>query len=196
MIDNYADCMYNKAMMLQKMYGATPVAKYSLADCTQAPAKACKPCDENKKEAIPMSSFSTAIVNTSDSIEAKQRRSLSSALHNAFHDKIDAAEKQFNINAGTAPGTVAEFIQRIKDGKFSIKPDQEDQYAGSFWYVIDWKDPSVTVDKDGYKAARAALETEYHALELRIGIIPVADALAAVEAYRDGTAAAATSPKA
>lgn len=168
--------------------------KNSLGCCIEAPTPMAKGYGKIKKEEIPMSSISTAIsVLNEESIEAKQRRSLKDALYDAFRDKVAAAKKQFGLTADAAPETVKELIQRIKDGKFSIKPDREDDYASSFWYTVSWKDPSVTVDKDGYKAARAALDTEYNALDLRIAIIPVADALAAVETYRDGPAA---SPKA
>ena len=158
---------------------------YCLADCNEAPAKAM-PCKKNKKEEIPMSAYSSATVITADSIEAKQRKTLASALYDAFRDKVNAAKKQFGLLSDQAPETIKEMIQRIKDGKFSIKADQDDAYAGAFWYAISWKDPSVTVDKDGYKAARAQLEKDYKALELRIAVLPIADALTAVETYRDG----------
>lgn len=157
---------------------------YCLADCNEAPAKAM-PCKKNKKEEIPMSAYSSATVITADSIEAKQRKTLASALYDAFRDKVTAAKKQFGLMADSSPETVKEFIQRIKDGKYTLTQDAEDAYASGFWYSISWKDPSVSVDKDGYKAAREQLDKDYKALELRIAVLPIADALTAVETYRD-----------
>lgn len=160
---------------------------HSLADCKTVTVSEAVPkaaCGwKNKKDENPMTNYAAATVVTADSIEKDQRRALSSALYIAFRAKVDAAKKQFGLTGDTPPETTEEMIQRIQDGKFVLPEKYEDQYASASY--IEWRDPAIKQDKDGYKAARKELDTEYSALELKLAIIPVADGLAAVEAYRD-----------
>lgn len=132
-----------------------------------------------------MNSYSAATVVTADSIEAKQRKTLSSALYDAFRTKVDAAKKQFGLVGDDAPESIKDLIARIAAGKYVIADKYEDSYAGDFFYRVSWRDPAIKEDKDGYKAARADLDKAYKALDLRIAILPLADALTAVETYRD-----------
>lgn len=170
-----------------------PTVKCSLADCQQATAEPCKPkriwdkaCNENKKEEIPMSAYSSATVITADSIEAQQRKTLKSALYDAFRAKVFDAKKKFGLVDDDAPETIKDFFARVAAGKYVIKEKYEEMSAYNFISYVQWRDPSVKEDKDGYKAARADLDKEHSALELRIAILPIADALTAVETYRDG----------
>lgn len=166
---------------LMDMYEAKCV---SLADC-EAPAPKIKIGfgSKIKKDENPMNTYSSATVVTADSIEKDQRRALTSALYSAFRDKVGAAKKQFGLTGDDAPQTMTEMVQRIQDGKFVIPEQYKDHCASTSF--IEWRDPAIKQDKDGYKAARKELDTAYQALELKLAIIPVADGLAAVEAYRD-----------
>lgn len=156
---------------------------HSLADCKPAPATASKLSWKNKKDENPMTNYAAATVVTADSIEKDQRYALTSALYSAFRTKVDAAKKQFGLTGDGTPETLKEMIQRIQDGKFVLPEKYEDQYASASY--IEWRDPAIKQDKDGYKAARKELDAEHQALNLKLAIIPVADGLAAVEAYRD-----------
>ena len=152
------------------------------APCTAAPAKAVT----KKKEEIPMASISSATaILSSETIEKDQRRSLKDALYTAFRSKVDAAKKQFGIVGDDRPATPAELVARIQAGKFVLNDQYKDYNAYNVTEYIEWRDPSVKKDEDAYKAARKALDTAHDALKLKVAIIPVADALAAVEAYRD-----------
>lgn len=129
-----------------------------------------------------MSAYSSATIVTEGSIEKDQRRALASALYDAFRVKVAAAKKQFGITGDAYPETMTDFIARIKAGTFVVAEKYTDAFPSASYFT--WKDPSVVVDKDGYKAARAALETAYKDLELKVAIIAVTDALTAVEAYK------------
>jgi len=155
----------------------------SLADCKPAPVAESKLPWKNKKDENPMNSYSSATVVTADSIEKDQRRALSRAAYEAFRAKVTAAKKQFGMIGEDAPETMSEFIKRIQDGMFVLPEKYADTYISP--YNIQWRDPSVKEDKDGYKAARKELQDAYDKLELRLAIIPVADALKEIEDYRD-----------
>lgn len=155
----------------------------SLADCETAPASKVNPWGcKTKKEEIPMSAYSSATIVTEGSIEKDQRRALSSALYTAFRVKVAAAKKQFGLTGDEYPETMTDFIARIVAGKFVIDTKYEDCFPSASY--ITWKDPSVVVDKAGYKAARAQLNADHNDLELKLMIIPVTDGLTAVEAYK------------
>ena len=161
------------------------ISSHSLADCETAPAPVAKSpwgC-KTKKEEIPMSAYSSATVITEAAcIEKDQRRALRDALYTAFRAKVSAAKKKFGITGDESPESMKEFIARIKAGKFVLREEFEDCYPSASYF--DWRDPSHKKDKDGYKAARAKLETEYADLGLRVSIIPVEKALAEIESYK------------
>jgi hypothetical protein len=161
----------------------------SLADCeATAPKKKSffgskAPEGVIKKEEIPMSAYSSATVITEAAcIEKDQRRALKDALYTAFRSKVADAKKKFGITGDESPESMKEFIARVKAGKFVLREEFEDCYPSTAYF--DWRDPSHKKDKDGYKAARAELDTEYADLGLKVAIIPVEKALAAVEAYK------------
>ena len=170
---------FARAKYMLEMNGSTTC---SLADCATAPAPAPKGMWGNKKEEIPMSAYSSATIVTEGSIEKDQRRALSSALYDAFRVKVAAAKKKFGMTSDEYPETMTDFIARIVAGKFTIDEKYEDAFPHANY--ITWKDPSVVVDKAGYKAARAQLDAHHKDLELKLMIIPVTDGLTAVEAYK------------
>lgn len=154
----------------------------SLADCKPATAKAAWPC-KTKKDENPMNSYSSATVVTADSIERDQRRALLNTAYDVFNSKKTDAKRQFGLLGDDTPETITEAVKRIADGRFVIPEQYKDNYASMSY--IQWRDPSVKADKDGYAKAKAELTKEYEALKLRLSIIPVADGLTAVEKYRD-----------
>lgn len=130
-----------------------------------------------------MSAYSSATVITEAAcIEKDQRRALRDALYTAFRAKVSDAKKKFGITGDESPESMKEFIARIKAGKFVLREEFEDCYPSASYF--DWRDPASKKDKDGYKAARAKLETEYADLGLRVSIIPVEKALAEIESYK------------
>lgn len=157
---------------------------HSLADCTEVPAKAAWPC--NKKDENPMTNaYSSATIVTADSIEKDQRRALATTAYDAMVVKKTALKRQFGLLNDDAPDTITDLLKRIADGKFSVPEKYQDSGIYNFFNFVEWRDPAVVQDRDGYKAARAELISEFEKLKLRLAIIPVADALVAVESFRD-----------
>jgi hypothetical protein len=159
----------------------------SLGVC-DAPVQQATPCTyvTNKKEEVPMSSISSATaILSSESIEKDQRRSLRDALYTAYRAKVQATKVQFGMIDDDRPGTATEIVARIQAGKFVLDSKYADCDVYSPLEYITWRDPSIKEDKAGYKTARDALDAAHDALKLRAAVLPVADALAAVEAYRD-----------
>lgn len=154
----------------------------SLASCkATAPVDACLPW--KKKDVNPMSSYSTATVVTADSVELTQRRTLRDFAYEAFEAKKTAARKQFGLMGDDVPETMEEAIARIIAGKYVLADKNRERCAYSFMSYITWRDPAIVEDKDGYKAAKAVLQSAYDKLALRLNILPLQDALAEVEAF-------------
>lgn len=155
--------------------------KNSLAVCDNAPAKAAWPCKKKKEETSMSYSGASATIVTSDSVERDQRRHLRAKAAAGFYDKKYAAKKQFGLVGDDTPETMGEMIARIQAGKFVLAEKNKDKYATTGY--IEWRDPSVKEDKDGYKAARADLAKAFEKLDTRLAILPLADALTELEAY-------------
>jgi hypothetical protein len=154
---------------------------YSLADCDNAPAKAAWPCKKKKDETSMSYSGASATIVTADSVELKQRSLLRNKAAEAFYGKRIDAKKKFGLMGDDAPETMKELMARIAAGKYVIPAKYEDKYA-SFSF-IEWRDPAVVKDEDGYKAARADLQKAFDKIDIRLAILPLADALTELEAY-------------
>lgn len=167
----------------------------SFADCDQAPAM---PCPINlrcvkKKDENPMSSLSSATIVTSDSIEAKQRKFITSRLYEIKHDLKRGLARQFGIADDDTPNTAKEFIDRIKSGKYILPENMEDNCSYSAVSYIKWRDPALKADKDGYAAAKKQLDDAYATSEEMAMLLPIADAAKALQDFKSWKYEAAAS---
>lgn len=121
--------------------------------------------------------------NVQDVRDANQRRYLRSQADDIFYEKKDELKFRFFIYV-KPPETVAEYIQRIKDGAYTLDEKYLDK---SVWNVsnIDWRTPDQKEDKAGYEAARAKLEELKQKLEEDIEILSPREALDSLRAFRE-----------
>lgn len=172
--------------MIQKAY------ECSLADCTQAPAKACKawPCTASKKkDESPMNSYASATVIAQDTTERDQRHFLTGALYDAYTTAKTALKRKFGLIDDVEPLTVADVVKRIQDGLFVIPEKYKDtKTCGNIAY-LRWRDPKVVEDKDGFEAAKLPLKKAYNDAERAIRILAPADGLKALQDFEAAQAA-------
>lgn len=98
--------------------------------------------------------------------------------------------QHFGLEDDNRPATAKEFVQRIKDGKFTLRDeDSEDCYYtdADFAYNIRWRDPSVKEDKDGYTAAKKNMEAAYNAAKDQIYISSPEAGLKALQEFESAT---------
>lgn len=177
-----------KADMFDLMCNPPVVATYtnSFADCVQAPAEPKKKCGLafKKKEEVPMSSLSSATVITADSIEKDQRRFIVDRLNTTLYYIKRYLKRQFGLADDVAPKTVEEMLARIAAGKYVLPEKHKDLSPYCSVSYIRWRDPSVKEDKDGYLAARKALEDEFSTAEEAARLLPIAEATKAMQDFK------------
>lgn len=182
--------LYAQKMMLEMIANHT----HSFAPCQEAPVSATKlpwkkKIDKQEKEQD-MSSYASVTNIAADTTEKDQRRYLEKRLYDISYEIKTGLKKQFGLIDDAAPLTAEDFIARIKDGKYTVDAEdlkRETWSATSAAGYIRWRDPSVVEDKDGYKAAKAAMEAEVTKVTDIIKIKTPADGLAALQAFEGWT---------
>lgn len=113
-----------------------------------------------------------------------KREHLTSRLYQEQETKYDELRRAFGLQDDPYPTSYADFLQRIKDGKYVISEEslKKNPYAGySYANVIRWRDPALKEDEDGFKAATKKLDAAYRDAE---DIIVVFDEKAGLEALK------------
>lgn len=107
-------------------------------------------------------------------------------------DKFDSdLRRAFHLTDDNYPETADEFVQRIKDGKFTLRALNDTWVGAHFIDRVRWRDPAAVADLEGFKAAEKRLEAAREALEDKISFLPVAESYAAFEAFKTMNFAAA-----
>lgn len=165
------------------------------APCSLEPCKKSQ-LDFIKKEGCPapaqkqeedMNSYATAAtINVADNAEKDQRRYLERRLSDIFYSKKNTAKKQFGLVNDDAPRTFEDLKARLDAGKYVIdeKDAKKKDWNNGLSYV-EWRDPSVKQDQEGYDAWKKAAKAELTRIEDSIKIDAPADALKAVQAFED-----------
>lgn len=148
------------------------------ASCNPTPIKGFV----KKEKRMRYDDFDRPIAET----EAEAKRAYLADRAMGVYYKIDAdLEKAFGLKNDDAPTTVSDLVKRIKENKFEIKKDREDEYTFNPLSLITWRDPNVKKDKDGYKAAKALLEKKQTEVADIIAIGDAKDALDAIKAFEN-----------
>jgi len=133
--------------------------------------------------------------NNAEQFAIEQRNFLFGKLSSAFTEKDFDLRKAFHLMDDDRPTSVKEFVQRIKDGKFTLpkdwdeEQDEDDCYfdLSDFVYALRWRDPAVKEDKAGYKAARETLSKAYDDAATTVMLKSLDDGLKAVEDFKAQT---------
>jgi hypothetical protein len=83
---------------------------------------------------------------------------LTDRLSEATEAKRSEARKAFGLENDDRPSTAKAFVDRITSGKFYIPEDRKNQYSYDPTDYIQWRDPAIKRDEDGFQKAVTALE--------------------------------------
>jgi hypothetical protein len=130
-------------------------------------------------------------MNTTTSNDfATQRRHLDQVMYTSKEKHRDSLAAKYHVKP-VRPKTVQEYVDWIKEGKWSLKPGYEG-YTTSEIYIepyehlanfIRWS--SEKTDQKGYVEAEKKLFKEYDDIQLRVKIKDPQEVLKEVEAFRD-----------
>jgi len=126
--------------------------QFSFADCPAPQPSIAKYFDGGipKQEGINPMNYATATVQAATTETQDQRKYLEKRLQEVYYEKRDPLDAKFGLTDDDAPRTGTELIERLKEGKYTIKTDR-DYWC---WFdMIQWRSPDRKQDHDGYKAA-------------------------------------------
>lgn len=157
---------------------ATVMPQCEAAAITKA-VPVCKPKEKNMHL-----NNSTAIYAIADTDQNKVEI-LQSALERAYYIQRTELQRKFGLLDDASPETGQEIVDRILDGKYSIK--KYSTWNNNETNKIRWHDPAVKEDRDGYNKAEKALDASFHSAQLDISIKPPMDGLAILRAFESAT---------
>ena len=129
---------------------------------------------------------------TADDTEKKQRRYLKERLYEIYSDKKEDARDKFLINEPKGPITLDDFLDRIKNGKFTINDDLKKKLNDpkrawadphDITCAIRWRTEDQQPDQDGYDAWKEEFRKKKQATLDIIEVMPVADGLKALQDF-------------
>lgn len=120
--------------------------------------------------------------------DQKQRSFLDSERRNAYCNLRGKAMSFFGLTDDADPQTPEELVQRIKDGKYTIKPTDENDYYLNPIHLFRWHDPAIVKNKAGYNAWETnVLDPANTVAERTIQIKSPDEGLAALQAFEATT---------
>lgn len=163
----------------QKAAVPTPLAQAKVLK-SFAEMKAAK----KKESAMNAPDINVNIDTTSTSMDLSQKTYLRERAYEIWHAKHAVLETKFNICDDAPPATVKDFVQRIKDGKWTT--DSEKDLTRKSWqptnYIL-WRDPARVADTEGYDAAKVVLGNQFQAIKDTIVIKTPAEALSEMRTW-------------
>lgn len=165
--------------------------KNTLVDYPPTPVPAKDPWD-NLKETT-MYECDDCCCETPRTEESTKRSYLLDRLSIANEAKYQAERKHFGMEDDDAPTTVAELVQRIKDGKFTVRPQYTGENAKRISYYSEmpvflrWRDPAVKEDDVGLTKARDVREKAHTEARDQAYIGDAKEGLAALKEFESKT---------
>jgi hypothetical protein len=129
-------------------------------------------------------SATAAVVTVSD--ESKQRSYLTSRINDLRYEKMNALEKQFNVN-NPRPETLQEMSDWLKAGNYTVKDlDKNPNKVIHYWQdYFSWR--TKPADEAGYDKAKKAWEVAQQVALDAAALAPIADAFATMKALESWT---------
>lgn len=169
---------------------------YSLGDCiTLTPTS--MPCvyagekakKKEKKEATMSYAAAVNSIQMETPTDQKQRKYLLTRANDIFYSKKSDAKKTFGLEDSPQPKTLAEFIQFIKDDKFTVEEKYLDRRVSVYCAVdyIRFRDPSIKEDQAGYNTFKDTLKKAYAELQDDIAILEPKEGLEKLRAFEAAT---------
>jgi hypothetical protein len=121
--------------------------------------------------------------------EDRQKNHLLDRLRQLKNEKNETMRVNFGLTELPRPKTPAELVEYIKAGKYVFK--HEDDLSSDFdsefyynpWRFLEFRDPAVKVDREGYEKAHKALDKLYDDIKDEIIVKSPEDALAALRQF-------------
>lgn len=117
--------------------------------------------------------------------EPSARSHLQSRLYDTREKKNVDLRRFFGLMDDEAPETAEDTIQRIKDGKYILRPASD--YYRTFRDRIRWRDPAKQEDEAGYEAAWEVLNKDFQDANDIITVLDVKDGLSALKQFESKT---------
>lgn len=123
----------------------------------------------------------TLDVQAQESDATKARARLSMRARDIYYQLDRELEKKFGLRGDDRPKSFTEFQERIKAGKYVL----DDKHKKSLYWMdyIEWRDPSITRDDDGYAKAEEALKKAFTATEDEIAVFGPEEGLASLRKF-------------
>jgi hypothetical protein len=118
----------------------------------------------------------------------KEREYLRQRLRDIHENHVDSLRVQFYLDDDAPPKSVREIVARIKDGKFEMPAEKDDNnWNGNPIWNIRWRDPSKPADHKGFDAAEKKLEEAFTAAKDQIMVMDAATGLKALQEFESFT---------
>ena len=128
--------------------------------------------------------------------DQRQKDHLLNRLYEIKYTKEQALQVEFGLTELPRPKTPAELVAYIKEGKYVFKHEDDltdnDDFGGNEFYYSPWRymefrDPAVKADREGYEKAEKALEKLYQDTRDDIVVLDVEKGLAALRQFESTT---------
>jgi hypothetical protein len=95
--------------------------------------------------------------------EQEAREHLRSRLRAVKYEVIERLQKDYGLTGDDRPKNAKELAERLASGKFVVRGanDEDQKELWSLSSVIEWRDPKVTKDEAGFKAAAEKVKKAY-----------------------------------
>jgi hypothetical protein len=150
----------------------------------------CRICETStlplKREEYPMQDIRLNVNSTTTaySPEQESREHLRHRLSAVFYSKDAGLERTYGLRNDNMPETPQEVVDRIIAGKYVInKRDDDEDYYGGPWEYIEWRDPAIKKDREGYDAAFKILTAAKDKTHDQIMVLSAIEGLKALQEF-------------
>lgn len=112
-----------------------------------------------------------------------QRHYLARQLSSVAYTKEVEALKSFGLINDQPPRKGSELLDRIKSGKYILRDEKSVKWAESALDYIEWRDPAIVKDQDGFEAAVKVMQKSRLDTDRTIQIADPTDGLSALKAF-------------
>lgn len=122
-------------------------------------------------------------------MEREQRNYLDNRIYLTTEAKDIELSRAYGLLDDGHPKSAEEMIQRITEGKYILRPNNEDEdgWGHYAWERIRWRDPAMKEDRAGYKAAMATVSAARQKVQDHARLSPIDVAFKVFEEFEATT---------
>lgn len=169
--------------------GGKHVKKENMNNCTTSTIDFNRPSNSPvfmMQEFVACAAYLNPVVNKEEEMineTQDQRHYLARQLQGVSYAKDVELMKSFGLTEDPTPRKGSDLIARITTGKYILRDEKSVRYADSALDYIEWRDPAVVKDQEGFEAAQKVMHKSKLDTERTIQIAAPADGLAALKAF-------------